>query len=438
MKTWFVFFCVLILGQLLYPFLTVLWATFRRDRGSFGSYVVTDGDIDDVTQLESVPHRQNPNQHNLPNTPHFACVITAYQNIAIAQPLVAALLAQTYRNRTIYLVADECPDWDGEYSDPDFVLLRPEKPLRLKAKSLRYALEHFQKPPDFVLVLDADNLTHPDFLTALVPYIQAGFVCVQGQRTAKNLDTTYAALDSLGEHYKNYIEREVPFRLGGSAVISGSGMATETGLFTDYLHSPAIAFGQTKGKKMLQEDKILQNFLLQKGQRIAYAREALVFDGKVATGAAVTTQRSRWLYSYFQNIPNALSLLKKGIIGLNFNQLYFAGVTLALPMFVQALLAFGLLVAGFWIAPIWSLILFLGGLVFVFNLLWVLHLDQAPPEVWRALWQAPKFVFRQILGLLKMRDPQKNFKHTEHQKTWTIQEILPNSDEFNRSKKGDG
>lgn len=419
MKTLFVFFCILILGQLLYPFLTVLWAFLGRKMGIQGG-------------LNRVSHSQKN-----PITPHFACVITAYQNIDIAQPLVAALLAQTYPHRTIYLVADDCPEVNEGFSDPDFVLLRPETPLRLKAKSLRYALEHFQKRPDFVLVLDADNLTHPDFLAALLPYIQASFVCVQGQRTAKNLDSNYAALDSLGEHYKNYIEREVPFCLGGSAVISGSGMATEAGLFTAYLYSPDIELGKEKGKKMLQEDKILQNFLLQKGHRIAYAREAIVYDEKVATGASVTTQRSRWLYSYFQNIPNGLSLLKKGLISLNFNQLYFAGVTLALPMFVQAFLVFALIVVGFWVAPFWSVILLLSGFIFVGNLLWVLHLDQAPPEVWNALWQAPKFVFRQVLGLLKMRDPQKNFKHTEHQKTLTISEVLPSFDPSNPRKKGD-
>ncbi len=290
--------CLLASFQLVYPFVTVLLAQLFRKS----------------SRLPDQAYRSNP---------HFACVITAYRNAEIARPLVQSLLAQRYPARSIYLVADECPDIDFELEDEAFLLLRPETPLRLKAKSLQYALENFQRPHDFIVVFDADNLAHPDFLDEIRRFCNLGFNCIQGQRTAKNLDTTYAALDSMGEHYKNYIEREVPFRLGGSAVISGSGMATETRLYTEYLYSPEIEQGKNLWKKMLQEDKILQNFLLRRGERIAYARNAVVYDEKVETGKAVETQRSRWLFSYFQNVPNALGILRRGLLGLNFNQWYF-------------------------------------------------------------------------------------------------------------------
>ncbi len=93
----------------------------------------------------------------------------------------------------------------------------------------------------------------------------------------------------MGEHYKNYLERYVPYLLGGSAVISGSGMATESVLYQAYLASPEIEQGQHQWKKMLQEDKILQNFLIQQNKRIAYARNAVVYDEK--------TRAMRWKHS---------------------------------------------------------------------------------------------------------------------------------------------
>lgn len=62
-------------------------------------------------------------------------------------------------------------------------------------------------------------------------------------------------------------------------------MATETNLYKAYLASPEIEQGQHQWKKMLQEDKILQNFILRQGGTIAYARKALVYDEKVDTGA---------------------------------------------------------------------------------------------------------------------------------------------------------
>jgi len=385
--------------QLVYPFVTVVAAQF------FG--------------------RERLNGENSTDKEHdFACIVTAYRNSAIAKPLVESLLQQSYRHLIVYVVADECPDFDFGITDERFVLLRPAAPLRLKAKSIMYAMEQFRRPHDYTVVFDADNLAHPQFLTEINRYVHAGYGCIQGQRTAKNLDTTYAALDSMGEHYKNYLERYVPYLLGGSAVISGSGMATRTDLYRAYLAAPEIQLGQNQWKKMLQEDKILQNFLLHQNLRIAYARMAIVYDEKVETGAAVATQRSRWLFSYFQNLPNSSGLLWRGLIQGHWNQVYFGFVTLVLPMFIQLAVAFGLAVLGLFIAPWWTVMLVLAVMLFALNILWVLRLDKAPAAIWTALWQVPKFVWRQLLGLFRMRDPNKNFQHTEHKKYVSVEEIL--------------
>lgn len=397
MTTLFGIFACLLIVQLVYPFVTVLLAQV------FG-------------KTRRLPPAAAPRD--------YACIITAYRNAAIARPLVESLLRQHHPKFAIYLVADECPEVDFGISDARFVLLRPQEPLRLKAKSIIYAVERFDRAHDYTVIFDADNLAHPQFLEEIDRFAAAGFRCIQGRRTAKNLDTDYAALDSMGEHYKNYIERELPYRLGGSAVISGSGMATETELYKAYLASPAIERGKHQWKKMLQEDKILQNFLLWRGERIAYAREAIVYDEKVESGEAVETQRSRWLFSYFQNLPNSAGLLLRGLAGLDVNRAYFGFVTLVLPMFIQVGLAGLLALAGLLIAPLWSLALVLAMGVFALNILWVLKLDEAPPPVWKAVRNVPKFVWRQFRGLFKMRDPDKHFKHTEHRKQVTVDEVM--------------
>ena len=390
----------LVLMQLLYPFVTVLLAQLLGKERFIQKKNATETSFD------------------------YACIITAYRDAAIAKPLIESLLRQTHRQQLIYLVADECPEFDFDISDERFVLLRPASPLRLKAKSILYAIAHFKRNPDYIAVFDADNLAHPQFLEEINRYADSGLTCIQGQRTAKNLDTTYAALDSMGEHYKNYVERYVPWLLGGSSVISGSGMATESNLYKAYLASPEIEQGQLQWKKMLQEDKILQNFIVRQGGTIAYARKALVYDEKVDTGTAVETQRSRWLFSYFQNLPNSSGLLWRGLTRLNFNQIYFGWVTLALPMFIQVGLAGILALAGLFISPYLSLALVLALVIFVLNILCVLRLDEAPQPVWDAIWQAPKFVWRQFAGLFKMRDPNKNFQHTEHKKFVSVDEII--------------
>jgi cellulose synthase/poly-beta-1,6-N-acetylglucosamine synthase-like glycosyltransferase len=387
----------LLLAQLLYPAVAVLVAQCLRQT------------IPAATKNDSL---------------RFACIITAYRNIDIARPLVESLLQQTCQDQRIYLVADECPDFDLGITDERLLVLVPDKPLHLKIRSIQYAMDWLVEQPDYVVIFDADNVAHPDFLAGLVPWIKAGFSCVQGRRTAKNLDTSYAALDSLGEHYKNYLEREVAFRLGSSAVISGSGMATAYTLYKAYLESEEVQQGQLQWKKMLQEDKILQNFLLRRNERIAYARHAMVYDEKVRSGEAVETQRSRWLYSYFQNIPNALGIFWRGLSGGSFNQGYFGAITLVLPMFIQVGLAGICLLTAFFWAPVWALLLASGMVIFAANLLWVLHLDGAPGRVKGVIWQTPRFIFQQVKALGKMRDPNRNFRHTEHSKVVNVEKVL--------------
>ena len=344
----------------------------------------------------------------------YAVIITAYKDADITKPGVRSLLAQRYPNVHIYLVADACDVTDYGITDARFTLLRPTKPLQLKAKSIIYATERFVRKPDFIIIFDADNVAHADYLETLNREVNLGYKVMQGQRTAKNLDSGYAGADSLGEFYKNYVERLVPPRLGSSAVISGSGMAVERKLYLHYLNGKDIQRGKHKWKKMLQEDKILQNFLLNRKHRIGYCRDAIVFDEKVSDGAAVTTQRSRWLYSYFQNTPNSSGLLWRGLTSANWNQILFGLITIAPPLFLLVGCSVLLAVVGWFVHPGVSLALVVGLVLFSLNVLWTLQLSNAPREVWQAVWSTPKFIGRQVVALFKMVNPNKNFKHTEH------------------------
>ncbi len=355
---------------------------------------------------------------------NFACIITAYRNIKITEHLVHSLLNQSYQNFHIYLVGDECDPNDFKVKDNRLTVLFPCPSLRLKAKSIIHAVTHFIRPHDYTIVFDADNLAHPGYLEEINNYANRGHRTIQGQRTAKNLDTLYACADSTGEFYKNYTERYVPYLIGSSSVISGSGMAVETNLYKAYLNSPEIQKGKKLWKKMLQEDKILQNFLLRRDEQIVFAKNAVVYDEKVTTAQQVETQRSRWLFSYFQNIPNAAGLIWSGFKNVSWNQFLFGIITIAPPLFILLFAALFLLIIGFWLNLLMSIALFIGLGIFVLTIFWSLYLSKAPPEIWNAIWGIPLFVFKQITALLKMGNPNKNFKHSEHTKTIRIEEIL--------------
>jgi cellulose synthase/poly-beta-1,6-N-acetylglucosamine synthase-like glycosyltransferase len=354
----------------------------------------------------------------------FGNIITAYRNAEIAKPLVQSLLKQTHQNHLIYLIADNCDIENWDIYDERLMVLRPEEPLNLKVKSIIHGMEHYRRPHNFTVIYDADNLAHPDFLKVMNEYANSGYTSIQGQRTAKNLDTTFAAMDSLGEFYKNYIERYVPYLLGSSSVISGSGMAVETALYRGYLTSPEIETGKHLGKKMLQEDKILQNHLLYQKEKIVYAKDALIYDEKVTTGDAVETQRGRWLYSYFQNLPNTVGLLLRGFFLLNWNQLLFALTTIIPPMFI--LLGISLIWMCLSVLVSWkmALAMFVAIGVFGLNIFLSLYLSRVPKAIWKAIGSLPQFAARQFTALFKMRNPNKNFKHSEHTVQVSIEEIL--------------
>ncbi len=354
----------------------------------------------------------------------YANIITAYGNVDIAKPLVMSLLHQTHKNHHIYLVADNCDidNWDIQHEQ--LTLLHPQPSLNLKAKSIIHAVENAKRQHDYVIIFDADNVAHPNFLEEINCYANAGHRAIQGQRTAKNLDTKIAAADALGEFYKNYVERYIPYLIGSSSVISGSGMAVEWHLYKAYLDSPEIQKGKELWKKMLQEDKILQNFLLRRKERIAYAWNAIVYDEKVSTAEAVETQRSRWLYSYFQNFPNALGLIFRGLTNFNWNQILFGIITIAPPLFILLGLSGIMMLLGIFIAPIVALTLAIAIAIFTSNIFLVLYLSKVPPAVWQSLASIPLFIWKQATALLKMSNPNKNFKHTEHKHKVDVEELI--------------
>lgn len=355
----------------------------------------------------------------------YGCIITAYKNAEIAKPLIESLVStQKYNSLHVYLVADDCDVTGWDVNHDKLTLLNPQPALKLKAKSIIHAIENFVRPHEYIAVFDADNLAHPQFFNVINKYVNNGHRAVQGQRTAKNLDTVYACADATGEFYKNYVDRYLPYVLGSSAVISGSGMAVEAELYKSYLASPEIEQGKTQWKKMLQEDKILQNVLLRENERITYAWDAVVFDEKVVSGEQVETQRSRWLFSYFQNLPNSSSILLKGLFGLNWNKLLFGIVTISPPLFI--LLGISMLVGflGLFINLTWGILLIGAIGIFAINILLTLYLSKAPKQIWSALWGLPLFVLNQFKGLLKMGNPNKNFKHSEHTRKVSIDEVL--------------
>ncbi|MCU0337346.1 MAG: glycosyltransferase family 2 protein [Sediminibacterium sp.] len=352
----------------------------------------------------------------------IACIITAYGNAEIAVEQVNSLIAQLYPKQLfqIYVVADNCNNRPKFNETTEVTLIYPENALHSKIKSIKLAIEHFVRNHTHILVLDADNLLHKEVLMRLNNYLVQGFKAVQGQRTAKNLDTHIAALDSLSEYYYNVSQRWAPFTIGSSATIAGSGMVIDAPFFKRYV---STLLGENGNQIILAEDKLLQMMLVEENKRIAYCKEALIFDEKVREGAQVQRQRTRWLRSWFDHWGQAIGIAIRGLTKGNWNQLYF-GLMLSVPPMVMLVAGLLLsLIAGILIN---SMVLFLSiiGLGFFFTgFVTALLIAPAPKIIWQSIPFIPVFVIRQILAILKIKASNKDFMATTHSQYLTIDEV---------------
>jgi cellulose synthase/poly-beta-1,6-N-acetylglucosamine synthase-like glycosyltransferase len=356
------------------------------------------------------------------NKSDFACVITVYKELDIAWPLVKSLLKQRYPHFHVYLVVDAVEeDTFNEIKDERLTVLKPPRALHSKVASLAFALENMGTHHTHVAVFDPDNLVPTHFLTVLDHYHAAGYQAVQGKRIAKNIDGTYEALDALGEYYYDYTVRNVPFRLGSSSTIAGSGMSIEKDIYAENI----VEELRTLEKKgiVVAEDKSLQLQLVKSGYRIAYAPAAIVFDEKISSHEQIGKQRGRWLNSYFGHGLKALEAFFRGVFSLDWNLVLFSVAIMMPPMVVLVGLTLLLVVLGIILQSPYVFLLTGCLVVFTLTFVLVLLLNRTPQKVIAAMVKIPFFVWGQLNGFLNIRRANKDFMATTHQQKMEIDEV---------------
>lgn len=178
-----------------------------------------------------------------------------------------------------------------------------------KSKSLNAALNAVDPSRyDYAVIMDIDNIMHPDFLLNMNDALAKNSLIVQGHRVAKNMDTDMAVLDALSEEINNSIFRKAHVHVGLSSALIGSGIAMRFEEFKALMNEIKAVGGF---------DKEMEVRLLKAGHKIAYAENALVYDEKVQNTKVFENQRKRWLAAQFHYLQlyffdSAKDLLKKG------------------------------------------------------------------------------------------------------------------------------
>ncbi|WP_419800591.1 glycosyltransferase [Mucilaginibacter sp.] len=338
--------------------------------------------------------------------PDYGIIVTAYKQTHALPTVINSLLNQNYQNFIIYVVADQCDVSALNFNHPKVVVLRPETELRSNTKSHFYAISRFVRPHPRLTIIDSDNLVHPDYLTQMNIFFSKGYQAVQGLRAAKNLNTTYACLDAARDIYYHFYDGKLLFKAGSSATLSGSGMAFTTELYRFCLENLDISGAGF--------DKVLQAEIVKYRLQIAFAKKAIVYDEKTTQPDQLVKQRSRWINSWFKYSGLGFGLIKLGLKNFSVNQVLFGLVLLRPPLFIFLILSGFCAVANLWIIPAYTLYWLAALGAFILSFFIALLHSETNYRIYRALFGIPKFMFYQVLSLLKMRKANDRSVATDH------------------------
>jgi cellulose synthase/poly-beta-1,6-N-acetylglucosamine synthase-like glycosyltransferase len=288
-----------------------------------------------------------------------------------------------------------------------------------KSKALNKAMAALDRNYDIAVVLDADNVMASDFLKKINAAFEHEFIAVQGHRTAKNTNNSWATLDAISEEINNNIFRKGHRVLGLSSAIIGSGMAFRYSYFKS-LMSTVTAVGGF--------DKEIELRMLKEGRKIVYLDDAVVFDEKIQKAEVFGNQRRRWLSAqlhYFRkDFLNALKdLFLKGNVDYFDKAIQFIQPPRILLLGAVVLSSICFVLVNFVLdnqtpySNYWIVLAIACVLSFVFSVPRPFY----NLKTLSALASLPKGMFMMLLSLLKIKGANKTFIHTEH--TSTSEEI---------------
>lgn len=285
-----------------------------------------------------------------------------------------------------------------------------------KAKALTMAMNAVKDEPyDVVVIMDADNLTSPDFLAEVNRAFDTGVKSIQAHRTGKNLNTNISLLDGISEEINNGIFRSGHNVLGLSAALSGSGMAFEADWFRRNVERL-----QTAG-----EDKELEVLLLQQRIHTTYLAQLPIYDEKTQKEEAIGNQRKRWIAAQFSILGSSLSGLWKALWQGNIDYCDKIVQWMLPPRLIQLAAVFGLTAVvtaiGIWLSLQGSGQEWMAAIKW-----WILSAAQVAAmllplptrllnkQLGKAIMKVPMLALATVGNLFKLKGASKKFIHTEH------------------------
>lgn len=335
----------------------------------------------------------------------FLILYPAYNEDRVIINAVEQFLLQEYPDThyTVAVISDHMkPETNAYLSKLPIKLLTPTFEKSSKAKAMQYAINQVEGNFDNVVVLDADNVVRPEFLSQL-NVLCSVYDAIQCHRCAKNANNDVAVLDGASEEINNTIFRKAHNRLGLSSALIGSGMCFSYNLFKQNVFMLTTA----------GEDREMEALLLRQGVFIKYAPDIHVFDEKVSNQDNFQRQRMRWMTAQVQSLLSQLPKVPSALIHGNINFVDKTIQQALIPRSILIVLLTGMsilitLLVPTWCPKWWILLACLALALFI----------AIPSQIrfrsFAKVLAIPGLVLRMLKNLLHIDHKNTDFIHTQH------------------------
>ena len=335
----------------------------------------------------------------------FLILYPAYKEDSVIVNAVEQFLLQDYptSHYMVAVISDHMqPETNEILRKMPITLLTPTFEKSSKAKAMQYAINEVKGDFDNVVILDADNVVRPDFLSQL-NVLCTIYDAIQCHRCAKNANNDVAVLDGASEEINNTIFRKAHNRLGLSSALIGSGMCFKYDLFKKNVFE----------LKTAGEDREMEALLLSQEVFIKYAPDIHVFDEKVSSQDNFQRQRMRWMTAQIQSLFSQLPQIPNAIIHGNINFIDKTIQQALIPRSILIVLLVGISILLTITVPDWC-----EKWWFLFGLLSISLFIALPSQLrirsFAKVFAIPGLVLRMLKNVLHIDRKNTDFIHTEH------------------------
>ncbi len=261
-----------------------------------------------------LPFLMRDRPHKPTSSHRYAILIAARNEERVIPYLLQTLREQDYPAElfTVFVIADNCTDRTAEAARAGGAIVFERQDTVHVGKG--YALDalltqihalYGDDAFDAYMVFDADNLLAPDFLSAMNRTFSDGYRIITSYRNSKNHGDNW-----ISSGYALWFMRESCFLnhprmlLGSSCAVAGTGFCVAREVLE-----------ATNGWKffLLSEDTEFTIDAILRGERIAYCREAMLYDEQPTKFKPSWHQRMRWAKGYLQVFGKYAPRLLRGI-----------------------------------------------------------------------------------------------------------------------------